>query len=171
MKKHAHTYVEKRDRVYVMTLHAISRYMDQPTRKMMETLIKRKHKYEGFAKQCSVQRWQWTALLSLAILLFYFVITANAGGGSLQPEAMIATLLGHEVFLFWIMAEVFAFYASYYYKKKKKKRLRMNIIGFDVKLYKKSTDLWPQSNQWKERETVFHYMQKQYDINLYYESK
>ncbi|MFD4419807.1 DUF2663 family protein [Bacillus safensis] len=151
-----------------MTLHAISRYMDQPTQKMMETLIKRKHKYEGFAKQC--KRWQWTALLSLAILLFYFVITANAGGGSLQPEAMIATLLGHEVFLFWIMAEVFAFYASYYYKKKEEKaedeyhRLRCEII-------QKSTDLWPQLNQWKERETVFHYMQKQYDINLYYESK
>ncbi|ABV62702.1 ypbF [Bacillus pumilus SAFR-032] len=114
-----------------MTLHAISRYMDQPTQKMMETLIKRKLKYEGFAKQC--KRWQWTALLSLAILLFYFVITANKGG-SLQPEAMIATLLGHEVFLFWIMAEVFAFYASYYYKKKEEKaedeyhRLRCEII-------------------------------------------
>ena len=34
-----------------MTLHAISRYMDQPTQKMIETLIKRKRKYEGFAKQ------------------------------------------------------------------------------------------------------------------------
>ncbi|AKU32794.1 MULTISPECIES: DUF2663 family protein [Bacillus] len=150
-----------------MTLHAISRYMDQPTQKMIETLIKRKRKYEGFAKQC--KRWQWTALLSLAILLFYFVITANSGG-SLQPEAMIATLLGHEVFLFWIMAEVFAFYASYYYKKKEEKaedeyhKLRCEII-------QKSTDLWPQSNQWEEREAVFHFMQTQYDINLYYESK
>ncbi|WP_417894454.1 DUF2663 family protein, partial [Bacillus altitudinis] len=26
-------------------------------------------------------------------------------------------------------------------------------------------------NQWKEREAVFHFMQTQYDINLYYESK
>ena len=117
MNRKAHTYVEKGTRVYVMTLHAISRYMDQPTQKMIETLIKRKRKYEGFAKQC--KRWQWTALLSLAILLFYFVITANSGG-SLQPEAMIATLLGHEVFLFWIMAEVFAFTHRIIIRKRRK---------------------------------------------------
>ncbi|MGE6629499.1 YpbF family protein [Bacillus sp. NPDC077027] len=150
-----------------MTLTGISQYMDQPTKKMIETLIKRKRKYEAFARQC--KRWQWTALLSLAILIFYLVISANVHG-QLQPEGMIATLLGNELFLFWIMAEVFAFYASYFYKKKEEKaedeyhKLRCEII-------QKSTDLWPQSDTWKDREAVFRFMQTNYDINLYFESK
>ncbi|AKL84972.1 YpbF [Bacillus atrophaeus UCMB-5137] len=145
----------------------LDRFTDAPTKQMLQALVKRKVKYENYAKQC--RRWQWTSLISFGLLCLFFIFK----GFSLNqqaPQIMLEEFLNHTVYLFWMMAAAFAYCTSYYFKKKEEKaegeyhKLRCEII-------QKSTDLWPQPEKWKARESVFQMMKHQYDINLYFESK
>ncbi|SPU03351.1 YpbF [Bacillus subtilis] len=87
-----------------------------------------------------------------------------------EPQLILQEILSHTFYLFWMLATAFAYCTSYYFKKKEEKsetdfhKLRCEII-------QKSTDLWPQPDKWKARESVFHMMKHKYDINLYFESK
>lgn len=89
-----------------------------------------------------------------------------------KPGASAYTSRNTQPYLLFILdaGNRFAYCTSYYFKKKEEKsetdfhKLRCEII-------QKSTDLWPQPDKWKARESVFHMMKHKYDINLYFESK
>ncbi|MFN2745561.1 MULTISPECIES: YpbF family protein [Bacillus] len=129
---------------------------------MLRGLIKRKRKYENYRKQTI--RWQAAALICAAS----FCLFLAAKG--LGQNGFLSEVLNDSIYLFWIMSAAFAYSTAYYFKKKEDKaegefhKLRCEII-------QKSTDLWPQPDMWKSRETVFKIMKQEYDINLYFESK
>ncbi|KAA6451645.1 DUF2663 family protein [Bacillus swezeyi] len=143
-------------------LNQLDRFADEPTRQMLRGLIKRKQKYENYARQTF--RWQAAAIICAAS--FCLFIAAKGLGQS----GFLSEMLNDSIYLFWILSAAFAYSTAYYFKKKEEKaegeyhKLRCEII-------QKSTDLWPQPEMWKSRETVFKIMKQQYDINLYFESK
>ncbi|RAP09198.1 YpbF family protein [Bacillus velezensis] len=145
----------------------LDRFADGPTKQMLQALVKRKLKYENYAAQC--RRWQWASLVCFSLMCILLMFKSfNAPQAS--PQLILQEVLGHTVYLCWIMASAFAYCTSYYFKKKEEKaegefhKLRCEII-------QKSTDLWPQPEKWRARESVFHLMKHRYDINLYFESK
>ncbi|MDA7025673.1 DUF2663 family protein [Bacillus sp. CLL-7-23] len=140
----------------------LDRYMDEPTKQMILALIKKKQKYENYARQSF--RWQMSAL---ACALLFCLFLAGKGIGH---NGIVTEVLNDSIYLLLIMAAAFAYSAAYYFKKKEEKaegefhKLRCEII-------QKSTDLWPYPKEWKSREAIFKLMKQQYDINLYFESK
>ncbi|MGG1347840.1 YpbF family protein [Bacillus subtilis] len=140
----------------------LDQFTDAPTKQMLQALVKRKHKFENYATQC--RRWRWASLICLGLLCVMIMIKSP------EPQLILQEILSHTFYLFWMLATAFAYCTSYYFKKKEEKsetdfhKLRCEII-------QKSTDLWPQPDKWKARESVFHMMKHKYDINLYFESK
>ena len=143
-------------------LEELDRFTDEPTKQMLRALIKRKKKYENYARQT----FRWQAVAAICAVSFC-VFAASKGIGQ---NGFLSGLLNDSVYLLWILSAAFAYSTAYYFKKKEEKaegefhKLRCEII-------QKSTDLWPQPEEWKSRETVFKIMKQQYDINLYFESK
>ncbi|SCA86533.1 hypothetical protein BGLY_2710 [Bacillus glycinifermentans] len=143
-------------------LDQLDRFTDEPTKQMLRGLIKRKEKYENYRKQSL--KW----LVAAAVCAVSFCLFAVGKG--LGRNGILAELLNDSIYLFWILAAAFAYSTAHYFKKKEEKaegdfhKLRCEII-------QKSTDLWPQPEEWKSRETVFKVMKQHYDINLYFESK
>ncbi|EME76515.1 YpbF family protein [Bacillus sonorensis] len=143
-------------------LDQLDRFTDEPTKQMLRGLIKRKRKYENYKKQSF--RWQAAALICAASFCL-FVAWKGYGKNSILGE-----LLNDSMYMLWILSAAFAYSTAYFFKKKEEKaeadfhKLRCEII-------QKSTDLWPQPEEWKSRETVYKVMKQQYDINLYFESK
>ncbi|ALC81442.1 MULTISPECIES: YpbF family protein [Bacillus] len=138
------------------------KFVDEPTRKMLEALIKRKQKFEQFKKH--VLRWRIVCF----VCFFIFCITLYLKSG--QSGSILYYLFSDSTSIFWILAIAFSYSASFFFHKKEDKaeneyhKLRCEII-------QKSPDLWPLPQKWETRETVYRIMKESYDINLYFESK
>jgi hypothetical protein len=145
-----------------LTLNEAEKYVDEPTRKMLEALIKRKQKFEQFKKH--VFRWR------IGCFICFFIFCFTLYGKSGQSGPVFTNVLRDSTSLFWIIAIAFSYSASYFFHKKEDKaenefhKLRCEII-------QKSPDLWPMPQKWETRDAVFRIMKETYDINLYFESK
>lgn len=145
-----------------MTLSEADKYVDEPTRKMLEAVIKRKQKFEQYKKH--VFRWR------MVCFVCFFILCMTLFGNYSESGTILNHLLSDSFSFFWILAIAFSYGASYFFYKKEDKaendyhKLRCEII-------QKSTDLWPLPQKWETREAVFRIMKESYDINLYYESK
>ncbi|WP_243290091.1 DUF2663 family protein [Bacillus sp. FJAT-47783] len=142
-------------------------FTDEPTKNMLQELVKRKHKYDTMKSKCFM--WQMIAVSSCVFLFIYgyfFLFLPNNGHIGYMFQSFINNLF-HLFFVLFIGSS----YASVLFYKKKEEKKEKEFHDLRCEIIDKSTDLWNSDEAWKERDRVFTFMKNKYDINLYFESK
>ncbi|RDI42958.1 DUF2663 family protein [Falsibacillus pallidus] len=139
---------------------------DQTTKQLLENVVKRKRKFDKL-------KWRhflviWTSVF-YTLALFYYLYKFIMVKYSYSFADMFSVFIQKQsdLYLLLISAALFGAAKILYEKKEKAEKeyhaLRCEIID-------RSKDLWKEE-RWKSRHKVFEMMKKEYDINLYHESK
>ncbi|WP_253191925.1 DUF2663 family protein [Bacillus sp. VT-16-64] len=149
-----------------MIFQKLDNQTDQATKKMIQNLIERKLKFDRY-KNIHFFLLTIACLYCLAIgyvCYEYFIIPHD-----LSAIEAVSAIMGTAYFayLFIIGALLFGSVKIFYERKEKAEKeyqeLRCEIID-------KSKDLWHEDS-WGDRYQVFEQIKRQYDINLFHESK
>ncbi|MBD1378644.1 DUF2663 family protein [Metabacillus arenae] len=142
-------------------------FADEPTREMLQSLIDKKRKFDKYKTLCL--RWQiFTFLSVLSFMAYFYFIILHPGDSNLS--ILLGQFTGDEMHIFFLVAIV-AGYGSALHCKKKEEKAETEYHKLRCEVITKSPDLWPKPFLWKKRHEVFKVMKKEFDINLFYESK
>ena len=144
----------------------LSEDTDQATKQMLQHLIERKRKLNYYQRTHKL-----FLLISIiyTLCVFYFINRFIIVPYSYSLYELFTLLVNNTKYLYTILLSVGLFGVSNILFNKKEKyekeyhELRCEIID-------RSKDLW-KGDAWKNRHKVFQMMKKNYDINLYHESK
>ncbi len=144
----------------------LSEDTDQATKQMLQHLIERKRKLNYYQRTHKL-----FLLISIiyTLCVFYFMNRFIIVPYSYSLYELFTLLVNNTKYLYIILLSVGFFGVSNILFNKKEKYekeyhdLRCEIID-------RSKDLW-KGDAWKNRHKVFQMMKKNYDINLYHESK
>lgn len=140
---------------------------DLATKQMLQSVLNKKRKYDRFKRNCF--RWQiFTLSGGMFFLLYFYQFTVIPNGTNIGY--MLGELVGNSVHFFLILM-IGASYATAHYHKKKEEKYEKEYHGLRTEIIRKSSELWPQPYHWKKRAEVYDMMKKNFDINLYFESK
>lgn len=142
-------------------------FTDDPTKQMLHELVKRKKKYESYKQKCLTWQVITFGLCVLFVIYLYFTLYIPLNG---QISSILTAFIGEKrngIFVLIIGAS----YAFILYFKKKEEKKEKEFHALRCEIIDKSTDLWQTEETWKERDRVFAFMKRKYDINLYFESK
>ncbi|WP_243386482.1 DUF2663 family protein [Bacillus kexueae] len=142
-------------------------FTDKPTKSMLFELVKRKRKYEAFKAKCLL--WQvLTFILCGVFFVYLYTILYLPFNG--QIAYMLKQFINDGRNGLFVLV-IGASYATALYFKKKEDKKEKEFHALRCEIIDKSTDLWKSEEAWKERDQIFAFMKKKFDINLYFESK
>ncbi|AST92280.1 MULTISPECIES: DUF2663 family protein [Sutcliffiella] len=141
-------------------------YTDKATKQTLQLLVDKKRKFEKFKKRELM--WRSATLLSVGLFIvyiYYFVIS-----GVSSYSIAFSYFFDREIHFYIVMFIGFQIGMVKYllYKKDKAEKEYQDLRKETVK---RSDDYWKQKEEWKSRHEVFEMMKKEFDINLYHESK
>mgnify|MGYP001177949011 CR=1 FL=1 len=145
----------------------IGDWTDQATKQLLQLAVNKKRKFDKFKKYHLYSVW-WT-VISAFIFLYYINETV------IEPyddsfQVMISVFVDHPFHLYMVLIIGGSFGGMNVLKKKKTKaedeyhELRREIVD-------RSKDLWKHEVAWKKRHLVLDMMKKEFNINLYHETK
>lgn len=140
---------------------------DEATKIMLQKVIDKKRKYEKLKK--SHLFVLWTTILSsfsFFIYLFYTVVDPNA-----HSFAMMFSVFVSNTMHLYVLMILIGCYGMMNLLREKRDKAESEFHTLRCEIIDKSTDLWSGKDAWQQRHLVFDMMKKQFDINLYYESK
>lgn len=148
-------------------IQLLNEYTDLATKQMLMNVVVRKQKFDKMEKRLFY--WQVmtiSALILFLLYLWFFIIRASNYSFALS----ISEILENQMHLFVLIVIGFGF-GMIHYLEKKKDKAEKEYHDLRCEIIKKSTDLWQTPAQWEQRHEVFDMMKKEFDINLYHESK
>ena len=131
---------------------------------MAEELISRQRKMNKLEKA----RIIWTSFLLGCLLIFVFFgyKIYNWKGLAFSGEYLSA-FTSYPLFILLILVLVIAFIQLNIFEKKGKKAEK-EFEELRAEFIDRNAELWEKDRDWKNREEVYSYMKKEYDINLYH---
>ncbi|MRX55477.1 DUF2663 family protein [Bacillus idriensis] len=148
-------------------IQQLSDSTDLATKQMLQSVLNKKRKYERYKKNCF--RFQMFTLTGgMAFFLYFYQLIVVPNGSDIGY--MLGQVVG-SAFHFFIILTIGAGYATSHYYKKKEEKYEKEYHGLRTEIIRKSSELWPQPYHWKKRGEVYDMMKKDFDINLYFESK
>ncbi|APH04569.1 DUF2663 family protein [Bacillus weihaiensis] len=148
-------------------IQQLNYHTDLPTKKMLNNLVDRKRKFDGYKDKCfKAQLFTFTILIGFLVYLYVYIIQPSGG----RIEFVISSIFDGELHLFIVLLIVAGYATAKYYKKKEDKAEK-EFHALRCEVISKSSELWPQPTRWEKRHDVFAMMKNEYDINLFHESK
>lgn len=149
------------------SIQLLKKHTDEPTKQMLDHLVERKRKYEKYKNKCfKAQFFTFVLIMAYIVYLYAFIIKPTGG----QIDVVFHMIFDNEVHIFFILLIVGGYATAQYFKKKEDKA-ETEYHNLRCEVIRKSTDLWPLPAQWKNRHEVFMMMKREFDINLFHESK
>nr|WP_275695518.1 DUF2663 family protein [Fredinandcohnia sp. SECRCQ15] len=134
---------------------------------MLQHSLKRKRKYE-MLKRRSTNLKLLTLFLLTCFLIYIMVAIIKPNSHS---AGNIVSIFLNNGFHFFVVILIGGLYGGIRFVDKKKDEAEDKYHAIRCEIIDKSKDLWKQPDQWKEREFVFEMMKREFDVNLYHESK
>ncbi|MBA9027233.1 MULTISPECIES: YpbF family protein [Bacillaceae] len=140
---------------------------DQATKQMLQHVVERKRKYEALKKKHL--RTIWATIISAGSLFayLYIAIIIPYSYSFFTMFSVFVDQFAHMLFLL-ITAGLYGYMGI---MKKKVDKAELEYHTMRKEIIHKSKELWKAELKWKNRHKVFEMMKKNYDINLYHESK
>lgn len=153
--------------VIEIQIQLLKDHTDEPTKKMLDNLVERKNKFELYKMKCfRAQFVTFVLLMGFIVYLYTFII---------KPSGDQVGQIFHKIFdgpfHIFIVLSIVGGYATAQYFKKKEEKAETEFHNLRCELIRKSTELWQKPSQWQNRHEVFTMMKKEFDINLFHESK
>jgi hypothetical protein len=140
---------------------------DQATRNMLESVVKRKKKFDLLKLRHLVVMWLTMFFaLSFFVHLYYSVMQPYSYSFAAMFSAFVNDSLN-----FYFMVFVGGIYGFMNLLREKKEKAEKEYHALRCEIIDKSKDLWKKEDEWKNRHIVYEMMKKNYDINLYHENK
>lgn len=140
---------------------------DEPTKQMLQNLVDRKRKFDKFKQKCFFyQMFTFITLIGFMAYLYRFVVQPSGG----NIGYVFSSFVNETLHTFLVLTIVGGYATSLYFKKKEDKA-ETEYHNLRCEIIKKSPALWPQPFHWQKRNEVFKVMKKEFDINLFHESK
>ncbi|WP_453995356.1 YpbF family protein [Bacillus nitroreducens] len=148
-------------------IRELNEYTDEVTKQMLQHSVEKKRKYETLKARSYYMKL--VALFLLAIFLVYVYRTLILPY-SYSTELMIRIFLDESIYFIFVFI-IGGLYGGIRYVDKKKDEAEDKYHAIRREIVDKSKDLWKEPEQWRERQHVFEMMKKEFDVNLYHESK
>src|SRR5690606_24389720 len=148
-------------------IRELNEYTDEVTKQMLQHSVEKKRKYETLKARSYYMKL--VALFLLAIFLVYVYRTLILPY-SYSTALMIRIFLDESIYFIFVFI-IGGLYGGIRYVDKKKDEAEDKYHAIRREIVDKSKDLWKEPEQWRERQHVFEMMKKEFDVNLYHESK
>lgn len=141
-------------------------HTDQTTKQMLQHLIEKKLKYNRYK---NIHFIVFSTAILYGFFIFYFIYKTGIEPYSYSMLDAFSVLIEKSHFLMLIVI-AFVLFGSVKIIFEKKEKSEKEFHALRCEIIEKSKDLW-KGESWKERHKIFEQMKKNYDINLYHESK
>ncbi|UQD52586.1 DUF2663 domain-containing protein [Bacillus methanolicus] len=140
---------------------------DQATKEMLESVVKRKRKFDRFKFRHLFVMWLTIAFGFFFFIYLYYTVMKPY---SYSFEAMFSAFVNKSVNFYLLVINV-GIYGLMNLLREKREKAEKEYHALRCEIIDKSKDLWKKEDEWKNRHIVFEMMKKKYDINLYHENK
>ncbi|WP_066047514.1 YpbF family protein [Robertmurraya korlensis] len=140
---------------------------DQATKQMLQKVVDKKRKFDKLKLRHLLVMW---TTIFLCFIYFYFLYKLILAPYSYSFAAMFSVFVDHSANLY-ILVIVVGLYGFMNLLKEKREKAEKEYHALRCEIIDKSKDLWKKEEEWKNRHKVFEMMKKNFDINLYHESK
>jgi hypothetical protein len=147
-------------------IQRLDKHTDEATKKTLQLLVSKKRKFDQFKKR----EWHWrlSTFLTLGLFLAYIYYYIFLSGTSY--EEMFAYFFDRTVH-FYVVMFIGCQLGMIKFLLYKKDKAEKEYHDLRKEMVKRSDDYWAQPEEWKQRHQVFEMMKKEFDINLYHETK
>ncbi|MET3696148.1 uncharacterized protein DUF2663 [Bacillus oleivorans] len=145
----------------------IGDWTDQATKQLLQLAVNKKRKFDKFKRYHLLS--VWCTVIS-AFLFLYYVNNTVIEPYSDSFQLMISAFVDHPYHLYMVLIVGGSFGGMNVLRKKRSKaedeyhELRREIVD-------RSKDLWKHEEAWRKRHLVLDMMKKEFNINLYHETK
>lgn len=147
-------------------LPILDEQVDEATKRMIQHLVEKKMKFDHY-KNTHFFILSFFILYCLTLLFISYTLVIVPNEFSIMNS--ITAMLGTKYLIFLFLLGVLLFGAlKFYFEKKEKAETEFHDLRCE--LIEKSHDIWNEEH-WANRHQIFDEIKKQYDINLYYETK
>ncbi|TYS68364.1 DUF2663 family protein [Sutcliffiella horikoshii] len=147
-------------------IKTLNHHTDEATKQTLQLLVDKKRKQDTFKKR----EWRWRISCCITLGLFltyiYFFIFKQFSSSS----ASISYFFDRSIH-FWIVMFITYQIGMIKYLLYKKDKAEKEYHDLRKEMVKRSDDYWSKPADWKQRHHVFDLMKKEFDINLYHETK
>lgn len=140
---------------------------DQATKQMLQKVVDKKRKFERLKFRHLIVMW---ATIILGFFYFIFLYKTILTPFSYSFAAMFSAFVDDSKHLYLLILLV-GLYGFMNLLREKREKAEKEYHALRCEIIDKSKDLWKKEEEWKNRHKVFEMMKKNYDINLYHESK
>lgn len=147
-------------------IQTLDKHTDDATKKTLQLLVAKKRKFDQFKKR--EWRWRLSTFFTLGLFLiyiYYFIV-----GQSTSYSEMFAYFFDRSIHLPIVMF-IGCQIGMIKYLLYKKDKAEKEYHELRKEMVKRSDDYWSQPEEWKQRHQVFEMMKREFDINLYHETK
>ncbi|GKU81036.1 YpbF family protein [Niallia sp. NCCP-28] len=145
----------------------LNHHTDEATKEMLQKVVEKKRKFEILHKRHLFVMW---LTILFAFLYFLFLYKHIALPYSHSMERMFSAFV-EESFNLYAMTVIIGLFGFMNVLKQKTDKAEKEFHTLRCEIIDKSKDLWKKEEEWKNRHQIFEMMKKEYDINLFYESK
>jgi hypothetical protein len=148
------------------TIKMLDKHTDEATKQTLQLLVDKKRKQDNFKKR--EMRWRVSCCITLGLFLayVYYFIFHDSYSFSVSISYFFDRSVHFGVIMFITFQVGMIKYLLY-----KKDKAEKEYHDLRKEMVKRSDDYWSQPNEWKQRHQVFEMMKKEFDINLYHETK
>ncbi|MGG7617904.1 YpbF family protein [Bacillus coreaensis] len=140
---------------------------DQATRQMLQKVIDKKRKFDKLKLRHLLVMW---TTIFLCFIYFYYLYKVVLTPYSYSFAAMFSVFVDQSSNLYMLVIIV-GLYGFMNLLREKREKAEKEYHALRCEIIDKSKDLWKKEDEWKNRHKVFEMMKKNFDINLYHESK
>lgn len=144
----------------------LNHHTDEATKQTLQLLVNKKRKQDTFKKR----EWRWRVFCSVTAGLFLVYVYFFIFHQSPSYSASISYFFDRTVH-FWIVMFIAFQLGMIKYLLYKKDKAEKEYHDLRKEMVKRSDDYWSKPTDWKQRHQVFDMMKKEFDINLYHETK
>lgn len=144
----------------------LNHHTDEATKQTLQLLVNKKRKQDTFKQR----EWRWRLSCCFSVGLFLGYVYLFIFRQSPSYSTSISYFFDRSVHLWVVMFIAFQLGMIKYllYKKDKAEK---EYHDLRKEMVKRSDDYWSKPADWKQRHQVFDMMKKEFDINLYHETK
>lgn len=140
---------------------------DPATKQMLQKVIERKEKFEKLKFRHFIVMW---SLVFICFLYFYYLYKFLLTPFSYSFASMFSEFVNQSANLYALVI-IIGLYGYMNLLREKRDKAEKEFHALRCEIIDKSKDLWKKEDEWKNRHKVFEIMKKNFDINLYHESK
>ncbi|MCA1030554.1 YpbF family protein [Bacillus timonensis] len=138
---------------------------NKEARMMLSLLIERKTDLNNYTKyEAAFKVGTFVILVLFLIYLTIFVVQPNL----YSTHSIIQEILTNPFHSITILLILTGYGASVFFEKKTKSII-IEYENIRSEIVRKSLEYWPQSTHFEEKRSVFEWMKREYDINLYHD--